>query len=320
MSQDNIFREVDEELQRERMRTLWRRFGPYVIGAAVAVVLIVAINEGWAWWRNSTAASASDEYYAALKLADSGDVAGAQAELTKIEGQGGGYATLAKFKQAALLAKEGKQAEAVAAYDALAAAESNVRLRELALVLAGNILVDSGTLADVEQRVGSLNTPDSPMRNSAREAIGLAQYKAGDLAAAKATFESIMADPIAPRDLQSRADVYLGQIIAEGGAPADNVETDTPAPATETPAPAADAAPAAQAPAPAAESPAAAPAAETPAPAAEAPATDAANPLANSSSMMQMMAPAPTQAPAEQPAAPAATEPATPAEAPAAVN
>jgi len=316
MSQDNIFREVDEELQRERMRTLWRRFGPYVIGAAVAVVLIVAINEGWAWWRNSTAASASDEYYAALKLADSGDVAGAQAELTKIEGQGGGYATLAKFKQAALLAKEGKQAEAVAAYDALAAAESNVRLRELALVLAGNILVDSGTLADVEQRVGSLNTPDSPMRNSAREAIGLAQYKAGDLAAAKATFESIMADPIAPRDLQSRADVYIGQIIAEGGAPADNVATDTPAPATETPAPAADAAPAAQAPAPAAETPAAAPAAEIPAPAAEAPATDAANPLANSSSMMQMMAPAP----AEQPAAPAATEPATPAEAPAAVN
>jgi len=297
MSQDNIFREVDEELRSERMRTLWRRFGPYVIGAAVAVVLVVAINEGWNWWRNSTAAQASSEYYAALKLADGGDLAGAQAELAKIETQGGGYATLAKFKQAALLAKDGKSAEAVAAYDALAASESNVRLRELALVLAGGILVDSGSLNDVQARVGSLNTPDSPLRNSAREAIGLAQYKAGDLAGAKATFETIMADPIAPRDLQSRTQIYIDQLVAEGAVPPAAVAADTPAPAADA-------------------APAAAPAED----AAAAPAADAANPLANSSSMMQMMAPA-AQAPAEQPAEPAATEPATtPAQAPATAN
>jgi len=310
MSQDNIFREVDEELRSERMRTLWRRFGPYVIGAAVAVVLVVAVNEGWSWWRNSTAAQASDEYYAALKLADGGDLAGAQAELTKIEGQGGGYATLAKFKQAALLAKDGKKSEAVAAYDALASGESNVRLRELALVLAGNLLVDTGTLNDVEQRVGSLNTTDSPLRNSAREAIGLAQYKAGDLAGAKATFDAIMTDPIAPRELQNRAELYIAQIVAEGGAAAATVAADTPAPAADAAAAPAAEAPAAQA--PATEAPAAADA-----PAADAPAAESANPLANSSSMMQMMTPAP-QAPAEQPAA--TTEPATPAQAPATAN
>ena len=317
MSQDNIFREVDEELRSERMRTLWRRFGPYVIGAAVAVVLVVAINEGWSWWRNSTAAQASDEYYAALKLADGGDLAGAQAELTKIEGQGGGYATLAKFKQAALLAKDGKKSEAVAAYDALASGESNVRLRELALVLAGNLLVDTGTLNDVEQRVGSLNTTDSPLRNSAREAIGLAQYKAGDLTGAKATFDAIMTDPIAPRELQNRAELYIAQIVAEGGAAAATVAADTPAPAADaTAAPAADTTPAPATEAPATEAPAAAaPAAD--APAADAPAAESANPLANSSSMMQMMTPAP-QAPADQPAA--TTEPATPAQAPATAN
>ncbi|UXN73227.1 hypothetical protein N8D56_20075 [Devosia sp. A8/3-2] len=38
MSQDNIFREVDEELRSDRMRAFWRRFAPYVIGAAIAVV------------------------------------------------------------------------------------------------------------------------------------------------------------------------------------------------------------------------------------------------------------------------------------------
>ena len=35
MSEDTIFQEVNEELRRDRMRSGWRRYGAYVIGAAV---------------------------------------------------------------------------------------------------------------------------------------------------------------------------------------------------------------------------------------------------------------------------------------------
>src|SRR5690606_20556257 len=70
MSQDNIFREIDEELRSDRMRALWRRFGPFVIGAAVAIVVLVAANEGWSWYTKSRSASASEELYAALEAAD----------------------------------------------------------------------------------------------------------------------------------------------------------------------------------------------------------------------------------------------------------
>ena len=227
-----------------------------------------------------------------------------------------------------MLAKEGKPADAVAAYDALAGDEANVRLRELALVLAADILVDSGSLSDVESRVSSLVTTDNPMRNAAREAVGLAQYKAGDLEAARKTFEEVAADPMAQGELQSRMQIYLAQITAEAGAAAGSTvsPTDT-APAADTPAPS-DEAPAAQPAAPAeqsatpAEQPAPAPAAQpaTPAaPAADAPATDAPaadQPLDGAASMMQMMAPTQQEtAPAPQEAAPAA--PSTPAEQPA---
>ena len=75
MSEDTIFREVDEELRRDRMQNAWRRYGPYVIGAAVLIVLIVAANEGWSWWQNSNAARSSDQFFAALDLEDGGDVA-----------------------------------------------------------------------------------------------------------------------------------------------------------------------------------------------------------------------------------------------------
>lgn len=292
MSHDNIFREVDEELRSDRMRSLWRRFAPYVIGAAVGVVLLVAANEGWTWYHANNAAQSSDELYTAFDLADGGDIAGAQAQLDKLIGDGSGnYPTLAEFRKAGLLATDGKTAEAVAAYDALANAQSNQRLRELALVLAGTLLVDSGSLADVQARVETIATEGNPLRNAAREALGLAQYKAGDFTAAQASFEAVINDPMTQSATRNRMGYYLAQLVAEGDvapAPTDEAASDAAAAVqdvlTNEPAPATPAAPA-----PA--TPPAEPA--TPAPAAEAPAT----------------APANTAPAAANPAAPAEAEP-----------
>lgn len=300
MSSETILSEVDEELRRDRLRAVWRRFGPWLIAAAVAVVLAVAINEGWSWWQNSNAARASDEFYSALELAEKGDIAGAQAALDTVETSGvGGYPLLARFREASLLARDGKDAEAVAAYDALANADTVPRIRELALVLAANVLVDSGDVGAVQQRVSGLVTPENALRNVAREAIGLAQYKAGDVNAALQTFQDAAADERVNRDLQSRMQVYIATLLSQG-AMTDAMASVQPAVPAEVPGNAPAEVPATPAPA---ETPPATPQ-ETPA--TPAPAETPAEPA-------PAEVPA-TPAPAEVPATPAPTEtPATPA-------
>lgn len=217
MSQDNIFQEIDEELRSDRMRALWRRFAPYVIGAAVGVVALVAVNEGWTWYHANNAAQSSDELYAAFELIDGGDLTAAQTQLdTLIDDGSGNYPALAQFRKAGVLAREGKTAEAVAAYDALANSQSNARLRELALVLGGTLMVDAGTLTDVESRVGSIAVEGNALRNAAREALGLAQYKAGDFAAAQASFEAVAGDPLTQTTVRNRMSYYLAQMLAQG--------------------------------------------------------------------------------------------------------
>lgn len=217
MSNENIFREIDEELRSDRMRAMWRRFAPFVIGGAIAIVVLVAANEGWSWYTKSQSSQASQELYAALDTAERGDLTAAQAQLEQLAANGsGGYPVLAEFRQAALLAEQGDVAGAVAAYDALSASQSNTRLRELALLLAGNLLVDSGSLADVESRLGTLATDDSALRRVARELLGLAQYKAGDFAAAEASFQAVLDDPLATSGLRSRMAYYMAQMLSEG--------------------------------------------------------------------------------------------------------
>lgn len=217
MSEDSIFSEIDEELRSERMRNLWRRFGPYIIGGAVAIVVLVAVNEGWSWWQRTSAAQSSDRFYAAIDLAEQGDIAAAQAALETLAAEGSGqYPVLARFRQAALLAEDGKKAEAVAAYDALSTSLSNRRLRELSLLFGAYLLVDEGGVNAVQSRIEGLITPDNPLRNSAREALGLAHYAAGERDAARAIFEEIAADPTGSYEAQSRVQMYLAQVISEG--------------------------------------------------------------------------------------------------------
>jgi hypothetical protein len=261
MSNENIFREVDEELRSERMRKLWRQTAPYIIGAAIGIVVLVAANEGWNWWQRSQAAASSEQLYEAFALAEGGDVAAAQAALDEVIANGSGnYPTLARFRQAGLMAAEGQTQEAVALYDTIANAESNPQLRELALVLAATLMVDTGSVADIEARVGAIAVEGNPLRNAAREALGLAYYKAGDYAAAQASFEAILNDPLAQASQRSRVGFYLAQLLAEG------VTED----ATQ------EAASAGEAPAAAAEETAAAEAAPAEAAGEQAPAEDAA--------------------------------------------
>ena len=45
---DNIFDEITADLRRDRMADAWAKYGRYVIGSAVALVLIVAGVTGYA--------------------------------------------------------------------------------------------------------------------------------------------------------------------------------------------------------------------------------------------------------------------------------
>lgn len=225
MSNDTLLREVDEELRRDRMRKLWRQSAPFIFGAAAAVILLVAGYEGWRWWTGSNVARSSDQFYAAAQVADGSDLAAAEKALDEVIAQGSGaYPALAQFREASLLAQQGKIDEAVAAYDALATNQSSTHLRELALVMGANLLIDKGDVPAVEQRVGGSIAPDSPMRNAAREVLGLTQYRAGELDAAMTTFQAIIDDPLASRDLQGRVQLYMQQLLAEGAAPVATAE------------------------------------------------------------------------------------------------
>lgn len=203
----DIFQEVDEELRRDTALKLWKRYQGYVIAAAV---VIVAASGAYSWWRyHDTQQRQAEEvaFAAALDLARAGKNAEAADAMTALVPQAhAGRAVLERFEAAALRARAGDSASAVAAYDALAKdTQLDPVYRDLATVLWGLHALESETPQAIVERMAPLTEAANPWHLSAIEVTAVAHLKAGDRAAARTDYQRLADDLTAPSSLRARA-------------------------------------------------------------------------------------------------------------------
>ena len=219
MSDDSFFREVDEELRSDRMRDFWQRYGKIVIGVAVAIVVLTAGYRGYKFYMQRQAETAGDAFMAAVQLSNEGKHDEAIRALEELREAGpDAYAALAGMRVASELTGKGDIKGAVAAYDAISGNDKyDQTYRDIAALRAGLLLVDTGTYKDVEDRVGRLAATGAPFRQTAREALGLAAFRAGQLELAAEKFNQIAGDQVAPATMRGRANMMLDLIAGKGG-------------------------------------------------------------------------------------------------------
>ncbi len=212
----DIFREIDEELRQERAEKLWRRYGKYVIGGAVAVVLAIAAYTGWQEYRTDRQLEAGAKFAVAKALAEEGKTGDAEALFVALGAESGTtYGVLARFHAAALRASSGDPAGAAEAFRALAADGALDRpMRDLATLLAAQNALDAPG-ADM-QRIASdlapLTGQDGAWRHLALETLALAELNTGNGDRAKTHLQRIVDDAQAPANVRLRATQMLRMV------------------------------------------------------------------------------------------------------------
>jgi hypothetical protein len=206
----DIFREIDEEVRRERVKQLWERYSNVII--AVALLVIVGVG-GWRlyqWWEAKQAAEAGRQFEAAVLLSEQGKHGEAAAAFTKIATEGtAGYRTLARFRTAQELATHDAQA-AVKAYDSLATDRSiGQLLQDLAEVRAALILADTAPYEELRARLEPLTANDRPFRHMARELLALSAWRAGDQTASRRWIDLILTDAQTPSNIRTRVEMLM---------------------------------------------------------------------------------------------------------------
>jgi len=230
---DSLYREVEEEIRRERMAKLWDKYGVYVV--ALGALLLAGIG-GYQLWQGRQATLAN-EGGALYNVATRDLAAGKSEEALKMyqtlaEGGHRGYATLALLQEAGADIKAGKPDDAEAKFDKIAKdSTADPLLKNFAALQAASLRLGKADLPEMRNRLNDLAADGNPWRFSARELLGLAAYKAGDIVAATKEFDRILSDTGAPEGVAARVRVLMGTIMAQTLAKVPDPTAAPPAPA-----------------------------------------------------------------------------------------
>jgi hypothetical protein len=202
----DIFREIEDELRRENFAKLWQRYGYYVVGILVAVIVATGVVVGWRQYAARLRADEGERYQVALDLMRSDKLQEAKAAFAALAQGSGERAVLARFEGAALLAKSGDPVGAAARYQAIASdASIDESFRDLATILSAQYGLASGDPHAIIRRLQPLVASAGAWQPSALELTALAQLKTGDKASARANYQRLADDEAAPRGMRTRA-------------------------------------------------------------------------------------------------------------------
>ncbi|WP_406604479.1 tetratricopeptide repeat protein [Bartonella gliris] len=220
MSYDSFIAEVNAEFRQEKALAFWRRYGFSVIVAAVVFVLVIATYQIYHYHQMKKASHIGDAFVKVLNFAETHHFDEAMKQLENIKASNfGGYPFLARLREASLLMERGDSIKSVEVFDSVADDEKAPQiLRKVAKIRAAYILVDTGTLDDVKKRVKDMASDVDPMRMSAREALGLAAYKANKIDDAVYYFRKISEEGVLGSKIADRARIMLELMQAEGKA------------------------------------------------------------------------------------------------------
>jgi hypothetical protein len=218
----DIFHEVDEEVRRDRAAEFWKKYQNQILAVAVLIVLASAGFRYWQYERERSAQAAGDQFQQALAALEAGKQDEAKAGLDKIAAQGpSGYRALAQLTAAGARAAKDPQG-AIGAFDAVAGdAAIDPLMRDTARLRAALLRVDiPGEEQKGSAALTSLSADNSPYRRLAALALGALALERKDYDDAAKQFEQVLGDPEALAAERQAASQWLGLIASNRSAAA----------------------------------------------------------------------------------------------------
>lgn len=228
----DVFEEVEEEVRRDRYQKLWKQWGGWIIGAAAAIILGVAGWRLYVWNADRQSVAVSREFIAAQKSLRDGDLEGAAEAFARLSESGPRvYRELAQMEAAAIKLEEGELEEALAGFDAVAAAAGNDIVRDSARLRAAYIFADTGDFEGLQARLQPLIDGEGPFSYLARELLAVQAWKEGRFDLARETAQPISLAFDVPESLRERIQILLAVLGPGAGESAsDAADGDDAAP------------------------------------------------------------------------------------------
>lgn len=213
--QQRIFeREVDEELQQERLAHLWRRYRWLIIGGIILVVGSAVGYEAHKSWWQKTRLSESDRYEAAVFNAYTGQAEQAVTQLDALSETGKtGYRYLAQLESAGILFSMDKKQDALAILqDVMNNTKAPSYLRSVATLSFVGHQIEDGNSVELQHLLTPLMMSDNASFSaSAAELSALLSLQSDDKVSAVRVIEQALSSEKIPLPIRERLTYLLAE-------------------------------------------------------------------------------------------------------------
>ncbi|MBP7252993.1 MAG: tetratricopeptide repeat protein [Alphaproteobacteria bacterium] len=214
----DLLREIDEELQREHMAALWRKYQVLIMGIIACLIFGTAANSAWKQHVAQKEVSLSVALGSVATRPEMQDAEKIEAfQAFARSNPGAGQGVLAQMAGISVMLRANKTDEALKALDALANDRTASPLtQDYARLVRIQVQFEKGDPVQLRQQLAPLAAEGQPWRYTARVLQGGLYGKHGDNAKAKEIFQTLSQDNQAPITIRDSARLLARYYATQG--------------------------------------------------------------------------------------------------------
>ena len=205
----DILRQVDEDLRKERFKSLWNRFKMYIISITLLLIISVSVYQYLEISKYNEKVSTIENYYKATNNVSVDVMLG---KLEKIKTSNEFSQNLIDLKMADIHLVKGDIELGLEKLEQIFKSKNKSILGDLALYKYLMLKIDEVTLDEVNNLIENFNSKENKFNHLFSELLGIKNIIDGQYSEGKIIFESLLNDVSVSSEIKIRAEKYINII------------------------------------------------------------------------------------------------------------
>ena len=209
----DVFQEVEEDIRKEKYRTIWLRYRYYLISTVLVIIIAIAINAFLRHQNFKEVNARSEKFFDAISISnsDSEQAIKLLSEFSITEASHSEYnIVVSLFIEAAIQREKKNFSDALDSYSQIIALENidNFYI-DYANLCAAETLISSGDIDSAKIILENLIKEGSALLLIAKEYLGYLEINLGNFDKSKMLFQEIAEDVAASQEMKNRVKEVL---------------------------------------------------------------------------------------------------------------
>ena len=210
----DVFQEVDEDIRKDRIKSIWKRYRIFFILFLLFVIGAVCFNSFWTQYKLKKLEERSEKYFFAMDEATINAQKGIDALkiFSDEENDSSYHVLLANLKEAAISRSKNDLHNALNIYENILKNNIDQAYKDFVQIQSAEVLMELGNLEEAKTLLSDVSNTNTTFASIAKEYIGYMAMKEGDLIKARNIFEELTKSVTTPITIKNRVKEILATL------------------------------------------------------------------------------------------------------------